>query len=85
MVLKEKGYDNLLQALENLLPEKEYLQLREQREKLQQSLSQLSTSQKLLQEQLVHNVSLSSEDFFLNKPFNFGLINFVIQFILFFF
>ena len=52
VVLKEKGYDNLQQALENLLPEKEYLQLREQREKLQQSLSQLSTSQKLLQEQL---------------------------------
>lgn len=51
-VLKEKGYENLQQALENLLPEKEYLQLREQREKLQQSLSQLSTSQKLLQEQL---------------------------------
>ncbi|MCC4229379.1 SbcC/MukB-like Walker B domain-containing protein [Zunongwangia profunda] len=62
VVLKEKGYDNLQQALENLLPEKEYLQLREQREKLQQSLSQLSTSHNLLQQQLEEKQKLDIEE-----------------------
>ncbi|WBL21335.1 SbcC/MukB-like Walker B domain-containing protein [Zunongwangia sp. HRR-M8] len=51
-VLKEKGYENLQQALKNLIPEKEYLQLREQREKIQQKLSELNTSYNLLKQQL---------------------------------
>ena len=61
-LLKEKGYENLQHALENLLPEKEYLKLREQREKLQKKLSQLSNSHQLLQQQLEEKQHLDIEE-----------------------
>ncbi|MCL6217852.1 AAA family ATPase [Zunongwangia pacifica] len=62
VVLTEKGYENLQQALKNLLPEKEYSQLREQREKLQEKLSQLSTSYNLLLQQLEEKQKLDIEE-----------------------
>jgi len=62
MVLKEKGYESLQQALKNLLPEKEYSQLRQEREKLQEKLSQLSTSHNLLQQQLEEKQKLDIEE-----------------------
>ena len=62
VVLKEKGYESLQQALKNLLPEKEYSQLRQEREKLQEKLSQLSTSHNLLQQQLEEKQKLDIEE-----------------------
>ena len=50
------------QALENLLPEKDYLRLREQREKLEQKSSQLTTSFNLLQKQLEEKQKLDIEE-----------------------
>ena len=62
VVLKEKGYESLQQALKNLLPEKEHSQLRQEREKLQEKLSQLSTSHNLLQQQLEEKQKLDIEE-----------------------
>ncbi|WP_417886078.1 AAA family ATPase [Zunongwangia sp.] len=61
-VLLEKGYSNIPQALNDLLPEKDYLSLRDKRDKLQQEVSKLKTSLQVLQEQLSEKQKLDIEE-----------------------
>ncbi|MDN3593525.1 AAA family ATPase [Zunongwangia endophytica] len=61
-VLQNKGYASIKQAIENLLPEKEYLQLREKREKLQQEIAKLKTSLQLLEKQFAEKKKLDIEE-----------------------